>query len=441
MKNEYSYRMKQIHKLAMTKEMQLSINILQMSSAELSEYIEEEFVSNPVIEVDDNIDFNVKEYSNLNSYGKVSINSEDISPLNFVSKEKSLKEYLHEQILEVEKDKRLRKIADYIIECLDDNGYFKLSEEVVANKLGLTIEEVEDALKLVQSLEPVGIGARNLKECLIIQLRNLNIDDPKLLEIINNNLEDIGKDNYRKISEELKISRSEVQRYLQLIKKLEPKPSRGFYTGEDYKYIIPDAEIVKTELGLEILMNRRAVPNLVVNNTYKKILEDKNDTETKEYVKNKIEKAQYLIKSIQDRENTLESILRLVVNEQYDYFCGKSKFPKPMMIKNLAKELSCSESTVSRAVKDKFILTEKGIIKLKDLFSLNAVKCDEESMSVDGIKNIIKSFIDKEDKSNPISDQEIADKLKEQGINISRRTVAKYREEMGVKSSRKRKIL
>ena len=441
MRNEYSYGMKQIQKLAMTKEMQMSINILQMSSAELSEYIEKEFVSNPLIEISDNSVSNIKEYGSLSSYGKVSINSEDISPLNFVSKEKTLKEYLHEQILEVEKDKKIRKTADYIVECLDDNGYFKVNEKVVAEELKITVDEVEKSLRLVQKLEPVGIGAKSLRECLIIQLDYLNINEPKLIQIISNNLEDIGKDNYKKIAKELSITRAEVQRYSEMIRKLEPRPSRGFYTGEDYKYIVPDAEIRKTDFGLEILMSERSVPSLIISSTYKKILQEKGDLETEKYVKERMEKAQNLIKSIQERKNTLRKILECVTSEQYDYFCGKVKFLKPMMIKDVAKELNCSESTVSRAVKDKFVLTEKGIVKVKELFTLNSIKCNNNEFSVSFIKNIIESLIEKENKKSPIPDQDIADNLKEKGIKISRRTVAKYREEMGIKSSHKRKIL
>lgn len=440
---EYSYKMKQTQKLAMTKEMQLSIKILQMSSEELSEFIEKEFVDNPMIEINDNSAINIKEFdfNIFNSKRNYNYNNaNDVSPLNFVSKEKSLKEYLHEQILEMEKDKVIRKTADYIVECLNDSGYFEMKEEDISQRLSIDKEIVEKALKFVQSLEPYGIGARNLKECLLIQIYHLDLQDDTIVKIINNNLDDIGNDNYKKISKELNITRAEVQRYSRIIKSLEPRPSRGFYTGEDYKFIIPDAEIRKDGKNLEIIMNNQAVPRIVISNMYKKILDEKKDDETEKYIKDKLVRAEFLIKSIEERKNTLKRILEFIVDKQYEYFIERKKFLKPMTIKKAAETLNCSESTVSRAVKDKFILTSFGVIKIKDLFTVNSIRNSSKNMSVSYIKSIIEKIINAENKKNPISDQEIVEGLKKIDIDISRRTVAKYREEMGIKSSHKRKI-
>lgn len=442
---EYSYKMKQTQKLAMTKEMQLSIKILQMSSEELSEFIEKEFVDNPMIEINDNSAINIKEFdfnifNSKRNYNYNYNNANDVSPLNFVSKEKSLKEYLHEQILEMEKDKVIRKTADYIVECLNDSGYFEMKEEDISQRLSIDKEIVEKALKFVQSLEPYGIGARNLKECLLIQIYHLDLQDDTIVKIINNNLDDIGNDNYKKISKELNITRAEVQRYSRIIKSLEPRPSRGFYTGEDYKFIIPDAEIRKDGKNLEIIMNNQAVPRIVISNMYKKILDEKKDDETEKYIKDKLVRAEFLIKSIEERKNTLKRILEFIVDKQYEYFIERKKFLKPMTIKKAAETLNCSESTVSRAVKDKFILTSFGVIKIKDLFTVNSIRNSSKNMSVSYIKSIIEKIINAENKKNPISDQEIVEGLKKIDIDISRRTVAKYREEMGIKSSHKRKI-
>ncbi len=441
MKTEYSYKMKQTQKLAMTKEMQLSIKILQMSSEELSEFVEKEFVDNPVIEINENSAVNIKEFDfNIFNSKRNYSNANDVSPLNFVSKEKSLKEYLHEQILEMEKDKVIRKTADYIVECLNDSGYFEMKEEDISQRLSVDKGIVEKALKFIQSLEPYGVGARNLKECLLIQIYHLNLEDDIIVKIVNNNLDDIGNDNYKKISKELNITRAEVQRYSRIIKSLEPRPSRGFYTGEDYKFIIPDAEIRKDGENLEIIMNDQAVPRIVISNMYKKILDEKKDDETERYVKDKLVRAEFLIKSIEERKNTLKRILEFIVDKQYEYFIERKKFLKPMTIKEAAETLNCSESTVSRAVKDKFILTSSGVIKIKDLFTVNSIKNSSKDVSVSYIKSIIEKIINEENKKNPISDQEIVEGLKKIDIAISRRTVAKYREEMGIKSSHKRKI-
>lgn len=439
MKTGYFYGMKQIQKLAMTKEMQLSINILQMSTNELNEFMDKEFIENPVIEVKENVSVNIKE-SDFNVLKSKSSNiRSDISPLNFISTEKSLRDYLHEEVLEVEKDAVVKRVADYLIECLDDNGYFKMINSDIAEKLSVDVKIVDKALELIQSLEPHGIGARDLKECLLIQLRYLGVEEEKVFKIAENNLEDIGNDDFGKISRELKITKSEAQKYSMIIKSLEPRPSRGFYTGEDYKYIIPDAEIRKVGENLEIIINEQSVPKFMVSNTYKNILNEGKDKEIEQYVKDKISRAEFLIKSIEERKNTLKRILEYIVIRQYNYFMGKENYTRPMTIKEAAEELEYSESTVSRAIKNKFILTIFGVIRIKDLFTINAAK-NVDNMSVDYIKSVIEKLILEEDKKSPLSDQEIVEKLKDMKIDISRRTVAKYREEKGIKSSRKRKI-
>lgn len=440
MKVGYSYGMKQIQKLAMTKEMQLSINILQMSTNELNEFMNNEFIENPVIEVNESFSVNIEESDFNQLRSKSSNRNSDISPLNFISTEKSLRDYLHEEILETEKDIAVRRVADYLVECLDDNGYFKMIKGDIAKKLSVDIKVVDEALALIQSLEPHGIGARDLKECLLIQLRYLGIEEEKVFKIVENNLEDIGKDDLGKISRELKITKSEAQKYSMIIKNLEPRPSRGFYTGEDYKYIIPDAEIRKQGEDLEIIINEQSVPKFMVSSTYKKILNEGKNKEIEQYVKDKVDRAEFLIKSIGERKNTLKRILEYIVIKQYNYFIGKENYTSPMTIKEIAKDLGYSESTVSRAIKNKFILTTFGVIRIKDLFTINAAKNVGNDMSVDYIKSVIEKLISEEDKKSPLSDQEIVEKLKDMKIDISRRTVAKYREEKGIKSSRKRKI-
>ena len=411
-----------------------------MSSEELNEFMEKEFVDNPLIEINENLPVNIKEIDfDFVKCGKNNI-KEDVSPLNFISKEKSLRDYLHEQILEVEADKIIRKTADYLVECLNYNGYFDMEVEEVAEKISVNIDVVNKSLKLLQSLEPYGIAARNLEECLLIQIKRLNIKDEKIIQIVKNNLKDIGNDDYLKIAKDLKITRAEAQRYSMIIRNLEPKPSRGFYTGEDYKYIIPDAEIRKVGETLEIIMNEKSLPQFIVSNTYKNMFQKGENVNAGQYVKDKLSRAELLIKSIEERKNTLKKILEYIVVRQYEYFMQKEKFLKPMTIKDTAQDLGFSESTVSRAVKNKFVLTAFGVLRMKDLFTINTIKNTSKDISVDYIKNLIEQVISKEDKKSPISDQEIVEKLKAKDIEISRRTIAKYREEMGIKSSRKRKI-
>ena len=453
----YRYNLTQEQKLILTQEMQLSIKILQMGIGELREYIDKEFQENPILEIKDNncneekkiIDnkYDYKEfikYLEFDNYGAESLSSyegsEEISVFNFISKKKSLKEFLKEQLLELKVDIYLKAISEYIIESLDNRGYLQIELKEIAEELNVSVSECEKALKIVQGLEPYGIGARNLKECLFIQLEKLNLLDENLQFIINNSLEDIANNRFSNIAKNLNISVRRAQAYGDLIKKLEPKPSSGFYTGEEVKYIIPDAEIRNIGGINYILMNDSVLPKLTISGSYKEILESNSEKSSEEYIKDKMDKAIFLIKSINERRSTLYKILEKIIEKQEDYFEKGRSFLKPMTLKDIAIELDLHESTVSRAIKDKYILTVFGTVKIKDLFVTGLCSNNgKEEISVVNIKNKIKELINKEDKSKPISDQFICDELNKLSINISRRTVAKYREEMGIKSSSKRK--
>jgi RNA polymerase sigma-54 factor len=299
---------------------------------------------------------------------------------------------------------------------------------------------VEKALEVVQSLEPYGIGARNIKECLLIQSLKLNILDNIIERIILNHLENVAENKYEVVGKDLNISPREAQRYGDLIKKLEPKPSRGFYTGEEVNYIIPDAEIKNIDGEFFIIMNESVLPRLMINKTYKDVLQNNKDLETNTYVKDKINQAMFLIKSIEQRKNTLHKVLECVIDKQKDFFKFGKQQIKPLILKEVAEIIKVHESTVSRAIKDKYVLTSYGTIKIKDLFA-SGVSSNDDDMATAKIKNEIKKIVDEENKGKPLSDQIISSILAEKNMNISRRTVAKYREELGIKSSSMRKRL
>lgn len=455
---DYSYNLTQEQKLILTHEMQLSIKVLQMSVNELRDYINNEFTENPVLDMQENesnsedsknkeLDkYDYKEmikYLEFDNYGAQSYGSyddEEISPFNFISEKKSLKEYLHEQINEIEENDLIISIADYIIESLDHRGYLEISVEEISKELNIDIKLVEDALEIVQELEPYGIGARDLKECLKIQLINLGLINDKLEELVENHLEDIANSKYANIAKALDISPREAQRYGDIIRKLEPKPSRGFFTGEDTKFIIPDAEIRNIQGEFHIIMNDGILPKLSVNSAYKEVLNNNSDENTTEYVKEKLNKAMFIVKSIEQRRSTLYRVLEKIVAKQKQFLLKGMNYLKPMTLKEIAEEIEMHESTISRAIKDKYILTSFGTIKIKDLFvaKLSVGKNDEE-VAVTLIKNKIKEMIESENKKKPLSDQIICDNLNKEKVNISRRTVAKYREELGIQSSSKRK--
>lgn len=457
---DYSMKMTQQQRMIMTQNMQQSIKLLQMSLHDLREYIDNEYSENPILEINeqssqseeiqnnDLIDkYNAEkiaeemDYDSYKDKAERSYSNEDVSPFNFIEEKKSLKEYLYEQLLESDEEQYTIMIAKYIIESLDGRGYLEISMEELATELRISTDDVEKGLKLVQSLEPYGIGARNIKECLIIQSINLNILDDNIERIILDHLEEVAENKYELIGKALKISPREAQRYGDIIKKLEPKPSRGFYTGEEVSYIIPDAEIKNIDGEFFIIMNEGVLPKLIINKTYRDVLKNGKDTEINSYVKEKINKAMFLIKAIDDRKNTLYKVLECLIDKQKEFFERGYSYIKPLTLREVSSELDVHDSTISRTIKDKYILTSYGTIKIKDLFPSGITNNTLEDLSTVKIKNEIKKIIQEENKSKPLSDQSISLILKENNIKISRRTVAKYREELGIKSSSMRKRL
>lgn len=452
MQMDLKLNISQKQKLILTQIMQQSINVLQMSAYDLREYIEKEFEENPILEADfnlieskDNID-NTQLSKYLNdrydeNYNYQHNNEDEASVFNFISDKKSLKDYLYEQLGEIKSDIKIKKVVSYMIESLDSRGYLENTLEEICSDLGIDEEKVQNALEILQSLEPCGIGARDLKECLLIQLKSKGILDEIIKEIVLKYLEYIADCKYNYIAKELKITPKEVQAYGDIIKSLEPKPSRGYYTGEEVKFIIPDAYIVKIGDKYNVIMNKDIIPNITINNLYKQeILNGKNKKEV-EYVKEKVNDAIGLINDIEQRNNTILKLLECIVKKQKAYFENGQEYLKPMTLRDLADEMALHESTVSRAIKDKYILTSRGTVKIKDLFCNGIVSSgiNGEGVSTNTIKNKIKQLIQLENKNKPLSDQAICDLLKKEHIDISRRTVAKYREELGIKSSSKRK--
>lgn len=457
MKLDFNLNLTQEQRLIMTQEMQLSIKLLQMSTYDLRDYIENEFLENPILEgnfdfvqedkkYDDKIDYKeMIKYLEFDNYGSQSYGEynkeDDVSPFNFISEKESLTEYLKEQLIESEEDEYKKAIVSYMIENIDSRGYLDMSLEDICKELNISIELGQDSLEILQDLDPDGIGARDLKECLKIQLIKKGLLDDNLEIIIDEYLDLIADNKFNVIAKKLKITPREAQDLGDIIKNLEPKPSRGFYTGDEVKFIIPDAAIRKIDGQYFVVMNDGVIPKLSISNIYKEVLNNKEDKNTENYVKEKLNSAMFLIKSIEQRKSTLLRILEKIVEKQEKYFDKGQKYLRPMTLKEMAEMLGIHESTVSRAIKDKYILTSFGTVKIKDLFAtgLSVNKSDGEEVAVVNIKNNIKDIIDREDKQKPLSDQAICDYLNEKKLNISRRTVAKYREELGIKSSSKRK--
>lgn len=450
---EFSLNLTQEQKLIMTQEMQLSVKLLQMSSFELQEYIEKEIQENPVLDAKvastenqekKELDYKelVKyfEFDNYSHHGYEKNDEDEVSPFNFISEKKSLKEYLKEQVRDLNEKDYIKSICLYLIENIDKKGYLAIEDKEISEELKISERLTEYCIELIQSLDPSGIGARNLKECLKIQLNKKGINDENIFTIIDEHLELLAENKYNNIAKSLQIDVKKAQEYGDIIKSLNPKPSIGFFTGEEVKYIAPDAYIRKIDNEYFIIMNDDLSPRLTINEIYKDIIKNEDDKNAVDYVKEKLNSAMFLIKSIQHRKSTVYRVLEKILEKQRDYFDFGDEYLKPMTLKEIAEELEMHESTISRAIREKYIYTSKGTIKIKDLFTTAISSTSNgEDVSVKIIKKAIKEFIDKEDKAKPLSDQVICNLLNAEGMNISRRTVAKYREELGIKSSKGRK--
>jgi RNA polymerase sigma-54 factor len=452
----FSLNLVQEQKLIMTQEMQMSVKLLQMSAYELGQYVNKEMQENPVLE-EKELQSHKSNTTDVNDYKEIikylekddykiknyssKVENEEISPFYYIAQEKSLKDYLKEQIGEFDEKYEILDICKYMVENLDAKGYLSVCLSDICKELKISNEDAETSLEILQSLDPQGIGARNLKECLKIQLYNLALDDEKIYKIIDDYLELLAENKYNVIAKELKVTISEVQKYGDIIKKLEPKPSRGFYTGETVKYIMPDAYINKIDDQYFISMNEDVLPKLNINSLYKEIIKNEKDVEAVEYVKDKLNSAMFLIRSIEQRKNTVYRVLEEILVVQKEYFDKGTEYLKPMTLKEIANNLEMHESTISRAIREKYVRVNNGkIVKMKDLFTNGiASVVGGEDVSTISIKKAIKEMVDNEDQKKPLSDQIICNRLNIEGMNISRRTVAKYREELQIKSSSKRK--
>lgn len=450
MKLNYELTLEQSQKLIMTPELRQAIQLLQYTSLELQEYVLREIEENPLLEYEDTIEepqeingfeqIDWKEY--IENYDDISykqeINKDEnrITFENFFTSSQTLKEYLLEQLSMVSVGQREYKIAEYIIQNIDSNGYLTESTKEIANAMGVSESEVEIMLGVVQTFEPTGVGARNLKECLLLQLKDRK--DLLLINIVENYLEDIALNKLAKIASELNIDVEEVQRYADEIKSLEPKPGRSFAgSSEEIKYVIPDAKVEKIDGEYVVLINEVTIPKLNINNFYRELIKN-SDEATSQFLQEKLNSAVWIIKSIEQRKQTLTKVIESIVKFQIDFFEKGEGYLKPLTLKDVAEDIKMHESTVSRATNGKYIQTSKGIYELKYFFS-QAIKANEGLVSSDTVKNTIKEIIDKEDPKKPMSDQEISDKLEQMGISLSRRTVAKYREELKIPSSKLRK--
>ena len=457
MKLGYDLTMEQVQKLVMTPELRQAIEMLQFTSLELNEYLERQMEENPLLELTDLREQheNIDDYTNENDeidWKEYLERDEDISYRpqrdknikeynyeNFISYSPSLKDNLLFQLNVLDIDEKDKKIGEIIIEHIDENGYLITTTEQISVDLGVDVDRIENILSIIQTFDPLGVGARSLKECLLIQAKKDKEKNPKTELIIENYLNDIAYNRLSKISRELDMDLVEIQDICDYIRTLEPKPGRAFTSNdEQVKYITPDVSIEYIDGEYIILLNDITGPRLNINNFYKNMMKQGKDENATEYLTEKLNSAMWIIRSIEQRRMTIYKVVESILKFQMDFFEKGEKGLKPLTLKEVAEDIDMHESTVSRATNGKYVQTPRGVFELKFFFT-SGLSTNTGDMSSTSIKSMIKDLIEDEDAKNPYSDQKISDILKAKGISISRRTVAKYRDELEIPPSTIRK--
>jgi RNA polymerase sigma-54 factor len=452
MKLGYELTIEQTQKLSMTPELIQAIQILQYNNLELNDYIQKELLENPVLESEksDNVkEIDIRDKIVEANYDEASYKQWEYSPDDdendytyeqYVSEEDTLSDYLLMQLeLSNLKGKKLN-IGRYIIEALDDNGYLTLSIEEVAQATHSAVGEVEDVLNFIQTFDPCGVGARNLSECLIIQLASKGLLTDEIEYIIDNMLESLAENKIALIAKTVGLKNQEVQEIADLIRTLEPKPGRLFASGDTTRYVVPDIYVEEINGEYVVTTNDTSVPKLMVSSYYSKLSKQAaEDDELNKYLTDRFNSAVWLIKSIEQRKQTIYNVASSVVKYQQEFFEKGERFMKPLTLRQIADEVGIHESTVSRSINGKYMQSPRGVFELKYFFTSGVSSDDGEGVSSNSVKYLIKEIIDGEDPKSPFSDQDMVELLKEKGIDISRRTVAKYREGMNILSSSKRR--
>lgn len=484
---EIKQSLKLSQSLVITPQLQQAIKLLQLSQMELVDVVQQEMMENPLLEEGQEAeeipsdlppeivadqqqtevapesthgvenqevggkegdfkqepqDFDWDNYMNTyNAPEMVQRGLEDLpSYENTLATKTSLFDHLRWQLQLSNLDQKHLELGYQILGGINDDGYFQDSLEEIAVKNSVMLDVAESVLKKIQDLDPPGVGARDLKECLLLQIRHLGPHQAILSQMVENHLSNLERKDYLRIAKDLKISLEKVQELAKLIHELEPKPGREFSTSEP-QYITPDVYVHKIGNEWVVVLNEDGLPKLKVSPLYKTMLEGEAKSSTKEYVQNKLRSAIWLIRSIHQRQRTLYKTAKTIVKFQQDFFEKGISELKPMILRDVANEIEMHESTVSRVTTNKYMHTPHGIIELKFFFNSGIATTNGDSVASESIKSRIKGLISQENPKKPLSDQEIVKLLKDGNVDIARRTVAKYREMLGILPSSKRRQL
>lgn len=435
----------QTMKLAMTQQLRQAITLLQYSSQELVEFIQEQALENPLMDLEEPAADHSRVSSAFDSGSyrtRTSRKDDAYNPFDHICDEiqNPLKEDILQQARYLNLAAETYKIVEYLADLLDDDGY--LPENVIAETavaLHRSTEKVENALVMLQKLEPAGIGARNLKECLVIQIRQKAPEDDLAQAMVATYLPQVAEKNWRMVAEACEVSIGEVEDAAAFITALQPRPG-SMYATEEPTLTRPDLTIEEAGEAFVVLLHDDFMPAIRRNHQYDTLLADQSQNDASRYIHHKNQQLKWLMKSIEQRRITLTRVTEAIAKKQIQFLRRGSHFLVPLTLRDIAEELGIHESTVSRAIRQKTVQTPAGLFELKSFFASRVNTVSGEDLSSASVKALIRDMITKENQSKPLSDQKIADELETtEGITLSRRTVAKYREEQQIPSSGKRK--
>lgn len=469
---ELSQQLKLTQQLVMTPQLQLAIRLLQLSRMELADTIQRELEQNPVLEegvdevpteidkqlleektenrdevvIDENIPDEIDWGNYLDEYntpGRTTYeaeHNEQASFEQFLVKKRSLHDHLLWQLMMTGPDSATKQIGSLIVGNVNADGYLDASVDEIAQAADTHSDAVENVLTLMQSFDPPGICARDLKESLLIQVKQLGLGDTVVEKIIAEHLQHIENRNMTPICRALGVKRKIILDAVEIIQQLEPKPGRQF-SDETPQHIIPDVYVYKYDEEFVILLNDSGLPHLKINSLYRNCLKDTDQMKRKEkeYIREKLRSATWLIRSVHQRKRTIYRVMESILRFQRPFFEKGVSHLKPMVLRDVADDIEMHESTISRVTTNKYAHTPQGIFELKFFFNSPIKRVYGESVASASVKDKIKHIIDQESPQKPYSDEKISQLLQKENINIARRTVAKYRELLNILPSNKRK--
>ncbi len=478
---EVRLSLRQSQRVVMTPLLQQAIQLLQLSTLELQEVVQKELLENPLLEEvapetqdappegpptpetppaptveplapeppapserqTDELPFDLTAVMFDDQPEERSLvaqeDREDLPFENMLRSVASLSDHLEEQLRFATEDPAARRIGGQIIGNLDEDGYLRAELAEIAQRCETTPEQVERVLtEVIQKLEPVGVAARTVQECLILQLRASPPVDPVSVEIIERHFDDLSRRRYADIARALKLPLDRIMESVEEIMGLEPKPGRRF-GGGDSRYIAPDVFVYKLGNEYTVVLNEEGIPRLRVNALYRSLLRSSGD-EARQYVEQKLRSAVWLIKSVDQRQRTLRKVTQSIVKFQREFLDKGLSYLRPLALRDVGEDVGMHESTISRVTTNKYVETPQGLFELKYFFHSGIASGDGEMVSSVSVKKMIQDLLANEDSAKPHSDQEVAAVLKGRGLTIARRTVAKYREELGLLPSHQRRL-